>query len=56
MLIQRRHQKLIEGSFACHDTDLRDRMSASALGCGVNYANAGTIEFLFSDNKYYFMK
>jgi pyruvate carboxylase subunit A len=38
--------------------DLRDRMSASALKVAEvsGYTNAGTVEFLYSDGKYYFME
>ena len=57
--IQRRHQKLIEEAPSPVMTpDLRDRMSASALKVAEvsGYTNAGTVEFLYSDGKYYFME
>jgi pyruvate carboxylase subunit A len=57
--IQRRHQKLIEEAPSPVMTpDLRDRMSASALKVAEvsGYTNAGTVEFLYSDDKYYFME
>ncbi len=57
--IQRRHQKLIEESPSPALTpELRAEMSAAAvLLCeAVNYVNAGTIEFLFQDGRFYFME
>jgi pyruvate carboxylase subunit A len=57
--IQRRHQKLIEEAPSPVMTpELRDRMSASALKVAEvsGYTNAGTVEFLYSDDKYYFME
>jgi acetyl-CoA carboxylase biotin carboxylase subunit len=57
--IQRRHQKLIEESpSTAIDADTRQRMgdAAIALCKAVDYVNAGTIEFLFQDGKFYFME
>jgi acetyl-CoA carboxylase biotin carboxylase subunit len=57
--IQRRHQKLIEESPSpAIDPDTRKRMgdAAIALCRAVDYVNAGTIEFLFQDGKFYFME
>jgi acetyl-CoA carboxylase biotin carboxylase subunit len=57
--IQRRHQKLIEESPSPVLTEeLRREMCAAAvkLCTFVNYVNAGTIEFLFQDGKFYFME
>jgi pyruvate carboxylase subunit A len=57
--IQRRHQKLIEEAPCPIMTqDLRDRMSASALKVAEvsHYANAGSVEFLYSQGQYYFME
>ena len=57
--IQRRHQKLIEESPSPVLTPrLRARMGATAVRAGqwVNYQGAGTIEFLYSDGKYYFLE
>ncbi len=57
--IQRRHQKLIEEAPSpVMSPELRDRMSASALKVAEvsGYSNAGTVEFLYSDGKYFFME
>jgi pyruvate carboxylase subunit A len=57
--IQRRHQKLIEESPSTALTPaLRARMgdlAKNAAGC-VGYVGAGTVEFLFSDGKFYFLE
>ncbi|MDR1611238.1 MAG: acetyl-CoA carboxylase biotin carboxylase subunit [Planctomycetota bacterium] len=56
---QRRHQKLIEES----PSPAADRSARRALGeaavklCkAAGYANAGTVEFLFEDGRFYFME
>ena len=57
--IQRRHQKLIEESPSPVITpELRKEMgdAAIALCRSVGYENAGTIEFLFQDDRFYFME
>ena len=57
--IQRRHQKLIEEAPSpIMSPELRERMSASALKVAEvsGYTNAGTVEFLYSDGRYYFME
>jgi acetyl-CoA carboxylase biotin carboxylase subunit len=58
--VQRRHQKLIEESPSPALTpDLRARMGASAvaLAAAIDYAGAGTIEFLLDeDGSFYFME
>jgi acetyl-CoA carboxylase biotin carboxylase subunit len=60
--IQRRHQKLIEESpspLLADDEDLRRRMGAVAIQAAqaVDYANAGTIEFLVDkDKNFYFLE
>ena len=57
--IQRRHQKLIEESPSPALTEeLRQEMQAAAVRLcqAVNYVNAGTIEFLFQDGRFYFME
>jgi len=60
--IQRRHQKLIEESpspFLVDDEPLRQRMGAVAIQAAraVDYANAGTIEFLVDkDRNFYFLE
>lgn len=57
--IQRKHQKLIEESPSPVVTEaLREEMCAAAVRGAkeVSYQSAGTIEFLFQDNKYYFME
>jgi pyruvate carboxylase subunit A len=57
--IQRRHQKLVEEAPCPIMTpELREQMAASALTVAKvsGYTNAGTVEFLFSGGKYYFME
>jgi acetyl-CoA carboxylase, biotin carboxylase subunit len=60
--IQRRHQKLIEESpspLLADNEDLRRRMGAVAIQAAraVDYANAGTIEFLVDkDKNFYFLE
>jgi acetyl-CoA carboxylase biotin carboxylase subunit len=58
--LQRRHQKLIEEapSFVINE-ELRQRMGAVAVAAAkaVDYVNAGTIEFLFDQDKnFYFLE
>ena len=58
--LQRRHQKIMEEAPSVFmDGDLRKRMGDAAIKAAkaVNYANAGTIEFLVDKNKnFYFME
>ena len=58
--VQRRHQKLIEEAPSpAVDTALRDAMGAAAvaLARAVDYAGAGTVEFLLdADKRFYFME
>jgi len=58
--IQRRHQKLLEEApSAALDDDLRKKMGSVAVKAAqaVDYANAGTIEFLLDrDNNFYFLE
>src|SRR5665648_52427 len=57
--IQRRHQKLIEEAPSPIMTDeLRARMGKAAVDAAkaVNYTNAGTIEFLYSNGEFYFLE
>jgi acetyl-CoA carboxylase, biotin carboxylase subunit len=58
--IQRRHQKLIEESPSSGSMtdEFRREMGAAAVRLcqAVNYTNAGTIEFLVQDEKFYFME
>ncbi|MGB9729641.1 MAG: acetyl-CoA carboxylase biotin carboxylase subunit [Thermoprotei archaeon] len=57
--IQRRYQKLVEESpsIALND-ELRKEMGESAVNIAkaAGYTNAGTVEFLFKDNNYYFLE
>jgi acetyl-CoA carboxylase biotin carboxylase subunit len=57
--IQRRHQKLIEESpSSSMNEEFRHEMGVAAVRLcqAVNYTNAGTIEFLVQDGKFYFME
>lgn len=57
--IQRRHQKLLEEAPSPIMTDeLRDRMGESAIkaASSINYAGAGTIEFMYDNGNYYFLE
>jgi acetyl-CoA carboxylase, biotin carboxylase subunit len=57
--VQRRHQKLIEESPSpVMSAELRKEMGTVAVNAAkaANYTNAGTIEFLLSNNKFYFME
>ena len=57
--IQRRHQKVVEESPSAVITDeIRSAMSEAAVqaakACG--YRNAGTVEFMYSQGKFYFLE
>lgn len=57
--VQRRHQKLIEEAPALLPSEeIFDEMVATAkkIASVINYTNAGTIEFLVSENDFYFME
>lgn len=56
--IQRRNQKVIEEAPSLISEELRTRMGNAAIlaAKSVNYENAGTIEFLVSDNEFYFIE
>jgi len=57
--IQRKHQKLVEESPSPGlSPRLRERMAEAALAAAgsVKYENAGTIEFLLQDGKFYFIE
>jgi acetyl-CoA carboxylase biotin carboxylase subunit len=57
--IQRRHQKLLEESPSpVIGPELRREMGEAAVKLcrAVDYVNAGTIEFLYQDGKFYFME
>ncbi len=57
--IQRRHQKLIEESPSPALTpDLREKIGQIAANAAawVKYQGAGTVEFLFSEGKFYFLE
>ncbi len=57
--IQRRHQKLIEESPSPIMTDeLREKMGKAAVkaASSIEYTNAGTVEFLYSNGNFYFLE
>lgn len=57
--VQRRHQKIIEESISPMLSEkTRSDMAADAVRLAelVGYKGAGTVEFIFQDNKYYFME
>lgn len=57
--IQRRHQKLIEEAPSPIMTDeLREEMGSAAVqaASSINYTNAGTVEFLYSEGEFYFLE
>jgi pyruvate carboxylase subunit A len=57
--IQRRHQKLIEEAPSPVMTEeLRERMGrvATEAARAIDYENAGTIEFIYSNGEFYFME
>lgn len=57
--IQRRHQKLIEESPSPIMTDeLREKMGEAAIkaASSIDYTNAGTVEFLYSNGEFYFLE
>lgn len=57
--IQRRHQKLIEEAPSPIMTEeLREKMGESAIKAAeyINYTSAGTVEFLYSGEEYYFLE
>jgi acetyl-CoA carboxylase, biotin carboxylase subunit len=57
--IQRRYQKLIEETPSpALSTEKRNEISQTAIEVmnEIGYRNAGTVEFLFKDNRFYFME
>ena len=58
--IQRRHQKVVEESPAPHySEELRRKMTSAAIAAarGVDYRNAGTVEFILTpQNEFYFLE
>ena len=57
--IQRRHQKMVEESPSVAVTPaVRERLvaAARALAARVGYTNAGTIEFLLDEDRFYFLE
>lgn len=56
--IQRRNQKIIEEAPSRISDDLRRQMGAAAIKIcqAVHYENAGTIEFLVSNDEFYFIE
>ena len=56
--IQRKHQKIIEEAPARLPPDIRQEMESAAIELlkSVGYLQAGTVEFLYQDEKFYFME
>lgn len=57
--VQRRHQKLIEEAPSPAITpEIREQMGKAAVkaALNINYEGAGTVEFIFAENKFYFME
>jgi len=57
--VQRRHQKIIEEAPASVISDeIREKLSMAAIQLArhINYKNAGTVEFLYQDNKFWFLE
>ena len=56
--LQRRHQKLIEEAPAATCRGVRDRMVADAVRLGerLSYRGVGTVEFILSADRYYFLE
>jgi acetyl-CoA carboxylase biotin carboxylase subunit len=56
--IQRRNQKVIEEAPSLMDPTMREDMALAAINAAkaVQYENAGTIEFLVSENAFYFIE
>ncbi|MBM7586690.1 pyruvate carboxylase [Bacillus pakistanensis] len=57
--VQRRHQKVVEvAPCVSLDKQLREEICEAAVKLmkNVNYVNAGTVEFLVSDNRFYFIE
>lgn len=56
--IQRRNQKVMEEAPSLISQELKDKMSVAAIkACkATNYENAGTIEFLVSNDSFYFIE
>lgn len=57
--VQRRHQKLIEEAPSPALThEMRAKMGAAAVlaAQNINYEGAGTVEFIFANDKFYFME
>ncbi|TYR77659.1 pyruvate carboxylase [Rossellomorea vietnamensis] len=57
--VQRRHQKVVEvAPCVSLDEELRDEICNAAVQLmkNVDYVNAGTVEFLVADNRFYFIE
>src|SRR5699024_3739321 len=57
--VQRRHQKVVEVAPSIGlEEDLRDNINNAAVQLmeNIKYINAGTVEFLVSNNEYYFIE
>jgi len=56
--IQRRNQKIVEEAPSAISSQMRSKMGQDAIKIckAVGYENAGTVEFLVSNNEFYFME
>ncbi len=56
--IQRKHQKIIEEAPSCLSQAIKQEMTSAAIELleSVGYLQAGTVEFLYQEGKFYFME